>query len=160
MKVKNFEAEDDQSFEFVKEEFTRARVKHCSGLSPSLVGMGTQASVNNETQKVAESKLATLLLSIFLPSIKKPVKVKVGEKTTVGEVVKATLQQFEAQTSEDINKGPINTNPKAWMLRFAEDDGTPDDDMPGKESPCPNSSSPCQDSGDRAIQGLRCVLAV
>jgi hypothetical protein len=28
----------------------------------------------------------------------------------------------------------MNMNPKAYVLRFAEDDGTPDDDLPGISS--------------------------
>lgn len=42
-----------------------------------------------------------------------------------------TIQQYEIRCLETKKTQRINMNPKAYVLRFAEEDGVPDEDFPG-----------------------------
>ncbi len=46
-------------------------------------------------------------------------------------MIENALKQYELDSKDDINKIPLIPNPRCYMLRFADDDGTPDEDMPG-----------------------------
>ncbi len=83
-----------------------------------------------------------IILKIYLPS-SGYVKVRAGEKTSVEQIIEATLKQNELESKDDINQIPLLNNPKACIfsctlsclpldiLRFAEEDGAPDEDTPG-----------------------------
>lgn len=60
------------------------------------------------------------------------VKKKVNDKASVEDVIKLAIQQYEIKCMESKKAMRINMNPKAYVLRFADDDGLPDEDMPGK----------------------------
>jgi hypothetical protein len=55
----------------------------------------------------------------------------VTDKSSVEYVIESALKQYELESKDDINKIPLISNPKCYVLRFADDDGQPDEDMPG-----------------------------
>lgn len=50
---------------------------------------------------------------------------------TVEEVIQEILKTYAAMTKDDINKVVLNSDSQAYILKFAEEDGTPEEDMPG-----------------------------
>ena len=52
------------------------------------------------------------------------------DKTSVEEVIRHAMQQYELECSDRKKMVRINTNPKAYVLKYAEDDGVPDEDLP------------------------------
>lgn len=84
---------------------------------------------------------AKLLLKIFLPlpstsSSSKHIKIRVGVKTSVDQVIQEAvkgmldLESKEADINKALESNHMPHDPKAYILRVAEDDGTPDDDVP------------------------------
>jgi len=85
-----------------------------------------QMSIDNRESR---EKTANTTLQIFLPTME-PVKIIVSEKARVEEVIKLTLQQYEIECSARRKAIRINLDAATYLLRFAEDDGSPDEDMP------------------------------
>lgn len=48
------------------------------------------------------------------------------------DVIGQSLQQHEIKCLEVKKAQRINTNPKAYVLRIADESGTPDEDFPGR----------------------------
>jgi hypothetical protein len=79
-------------------------------------------------QKALDNVL-TFTLTVWMPTLE-AVQVQMGEKSSVEEVIKGAMQQYEIDCADRTKQVRINMNPKAYVLRFADDDGAPDDDMP------------------------------
>jgi len=77
----------------------------------------------------ALKNVVTFALTIFLPTLE-AVTIQVEEKSSVEQVIINSLNQYNLECSDKTRQVRINMNPKAYVLRFAEDDGTPDDVMP------------------------------
>lgn len=77
------------------------------------------------------------MLKTWLPGIADPLRVRVRPYLTIEELIKITLKQYELQSKDDISKVRLNNNPKSYIIRFAEEDGTPDEDLPapGRQQP-------------------------
>lgn len=52
--------------------------------------------------------------------------VKVGDKTLVEDLIRLAIQQYEMECHDKKKTMNIKMNPKAYVLRFAEDDGAAD----------------------------------
>lgn len=68
-------------------------------------------------------------LTIFLPIRPLSVHVQAKETTLIEDIIKEALKQYDADTKTE-NKQPLSNLPKAYLFRFAEPDGSPDEDMP------------------------------
>jgi hypothetical protein len=191
MRVHQFEVNQSKTFKFVKEEINFQVPNHQSSLAAQLAGQ-EQNKQNPVIQQPVSEFFTTsifcqtelsfhvfyfffllvahqILLTIYLAWNPNPVKVKVASKATVETVINLALKQNEEDTKDDINRVAVNRNPKALMLKFAEDDGTPDEDMPGRKQKgrifypflkLNPSSSSGENTRDRTVQRLHYIRPV
>lgn len=127
--VRHFEpSKDSTAFVFEREEVHPLPASSTSALAALLQ---SKDSAPSRSVLVQKSQVSTLLLTVFLPGVTNPVKLKLREDTTADELIRASLLQYDTETKDDINKVSLPSNPKAYKLRIAEEDGTPDTDIPG-----------------------------
>lgn len=69
-------------------------------------------------------------LNIFFPTMESVV-ITVDSTATVLDLIKTALTSYEMQCKDSKKPIRISLNPNYYVLRFAEDDGAPDEDMPG-----------------------------
>jgi SAPK-interacting protein 1 (Sin1), middle CRIM domain len=74
----------------------------------------------------------SVIMSVFFGSSRRrhSVRLTVAASATVEDVLTLALEMRAERSSQHIHKPKWNADPRAWLLRAAEDDGTPDDDLP------------------------------
>lgn len=133
LKIKTFEIQNEP-FQFEKIPVDSIKLDTISQLTQQLKSEGdAPPRIGGDQLASSADPDIKLILKIFLPN-GKAIKLKVWGRSTVEFVIEQSLRQMLDMESADINKPPVPTlsDPKGYLLRFAEDDGTPDDDLPGK----------------------------
>lgn len=131
------EEKDRRRYIFTKEVFDELPTHNASALTAALSNpkVDQRASLpgNRNSLNLSQNE-ARLVLKVFPPNSLKFIKIRVSERTTVEQVIiEAVRLMADTEGKEtDINRALEATiqDPKAYLLKFAEDDGTPDDDMP------------------------------
>ena len=102
--------------------------------------------VKDGVRNEAPVKQNTKQLTVHLPTLES-VNIQVAEKTSVEDVIKVAIQQYEIECSDKKRVVRMNMDPKAYVLRWAEDDGVPDEDLPGTpETPLSQKLKFCKSS--------------
>eukprot|EP01114_Cavostelium_apophysatum_P009724 TRINITY_DN2296_c0_g1_i2.p1 TRINITY_DN2296_c0_g1~~TRINITY_DN2296_c0_g1_i2.p1 ORF type:complete len:440 (+),score=103.95 TRINITY_DN2296_c0_g1_i2:283-1602(+) len=121
------EKKSDHSFAFEKAEVAGATTTAPrSELSEALKSTTIRPS---KSQQGDSAGTALITITVWFPT-KESVKLTIGDKTLVEEVIHLSIQQYILECSDKKKQMRINSNPKAYVTRFAEDDGVPDEDMP------------------------------
>eukprot|EP01119_Soliformovum_irregulare_P000975 TRINITY_DN1071_c0_g2_i8.p1 TRINITY_DN1071_c0_g2~~TRINITY_DN1071_c0_g2_i8.p1 ORF type:complete len:426 (+),score=134.91 TRINITY_DN1071_c0_g2_i8:44-1321(+) len=113
----------DKAFVFEKCDFKPVVEVSYSGIAEA-IRRGEHLKASN-----APSAEGNVKLVMFLPSGDSLI-VLVPTTIIVEDLIKTTLQQYGMQCSDSKKKPTISLSASAYILKFAEDDGSPDDDTP------------------------------
>ncbi|PRP82875.1 hypothetical protein PROFUN_04738 [Planoprotostelium fungivorum] len=114
--VKHFQEQEEALYSFDKvEEFPVPTQQSQTALSLEL-----------RKKEVAKPVEITIPINVYMPNHKPPILVKVKPTTTIEEVIGDVLSKIGSIDS----LRSMNLNVRGYLLRIAEKDGTPDEDIP------------------------------